>query len=312
MADDRKKEHRGRGEPALEFRWDPLVPASDGTFSTTIRIQVSGWWLEGRPNQVVVSHYQRGQEPPAGDAVRIQKGQGTFPLTGLNPGHHYHVVAYIGDRLPVQNIIFVPELPRPKKPEQEKLESEQIELERARIARQLKREKKEDGEPTDDEKKTADLKAKTEQVQAEKALMEAEEALKKATPPQGKRSLKVVKAFHRPLTLEVFLRRIGTDGKPEAGEVSAWYFDRQLGKVVVLGHQTSILETPVVFSVSDVVSKFDEITFFLPDYPEVEVIFKVPARNIEEPKEAAEVKSANRRISEAWQRGRQRTGRSGR
>lgn len=48
--------------------------------------------------------------------MRIQKGNGTFPLTGLLPGHHYLVVAYIGDRTPVQKLITVPELPKPEKP----------------------------------------------------------------------------------------------------------------------------------------------------------------------------------------------------
>jgi hypothetical protein len=114
MADDGKKKG---GEPTVEFRWDPLTPAHDKTFSTTIRVEVSGWWEEGRPKEVALSIYEGGQEPSAGNPVRIQKGFGTFPLTGLKPGHHYHVVVYIGDRTPVQKMIIVPELPKPAKPE---------------------------------------------------------------------------------------------------------------------------------------------------------------------------------------------------
>lgn len=112
MADDKKK--KDRGEPAVEFRWDPLQLAGDKTFSTTVRIFVSGWWPEGRPNEIALSCYEKSQKPTDGNRVRIQKGHGTFPLTGLEPGKHYHVVCYIDDRLPVQDMIIVPELPKPK------------------------------------------------------------------------------------------------------------------------------------------------------------------------------------------------------
>ncbi len=136
MADDKKKHS---GEPAVEFRWDPLVLAHNKTFSTTIRIEVSGWWEEGRPREVAVSHYEAGEEPTLGNAVRIQKGHGTFPLTGLKPGHHYHVVCYIEDRTPVHNMITVPDLPKPPKPEVEALERERTELERSRVASEKKK-----------------------------------------------------------------------------------------------------------------------------------------------------------------------------
>lgn len=260
MADDRK---RDSGEPAVEFRWDPLVLASDETFSTTIRIQVSGWWPEGRPRQVAVSHYQRGQEPPAGDAVRIQKGQGTLPLTGLEPGHHYHVVIYIGERLPVQNMITVPELPKPKKPGQEALESEQIELERAKIARQLR----------------------------------------EATPAEGKRSLKIVKYFQQPFTTEVFVRRLGPDGKPETGEIKAWYFKKETGETLFVDPLVSTLQIPAMFSVPDFWEEIKEVTFFLPDYPEVEKIFGVPARTTEKetkPESSESRKAARIRLSQRF------------
>ncbi len=145
MSDYRKK--KDRGEPAIQFRWDPLELASDKTFSTTIRIFVSGWWPEERPTEVSLSCYEKSQQPSDGNEVRIQKGEGTFPLAGLEPGRHYHVVVYIGDRTPVQKMIMVPELAKPPSPEQEALERERTELERAKVAHQLKQEKEEDKEP---------------------------------------------------------------------------------------------------------------------------------------------------------------------
>lgn len=114
MADDRKR--KDGGEPVLEFFWDSLELAADQTYSTTLRIKLTGWWEGGKPREVGVSVYEKGQEPPAGSAVRIQKGFGTFPLIGLLPGHHYLVITYIGERLPVQKMILVPELPKPEKP----------------------------------------------------------------------------------------------------------------------------------------------------------------------------------------------------
>lgn len=112
MADDREGKHGG--EPVLDFRWDPLVLAFNHKYSTTIRIELTGWWGEDRPREVAISCYQEGEAPPDGNTVRIQKGRGIFPLTGLEPGHHYLVVCYIGDRLPVQKVITVPELPKSK------------------------------------------------------------------------------------------------------------------------------------------------------------------------------------------------------
>lgn len=151
MAKDKDRKKKDRGEPAIEFRWDPLILAHDKTFSTTIRIEISGWWPEGRPTQVGLSLYEEGQESSPGNAVRIQKGHGTFPLIGLKPGHHYHVVVYIEDRLPVQRMITVPELPKLERPEKEALEGEKVELERAKIARQLREEKPKESRPGEEE-----------------------------------------------------------------------------------------------------------------------------------------------------------------
>ena len=305
MADDKKKH---QGEPAVEFRWDPLVLAHNKTFSTTIRIEVSGWWPEGRPQQVAVSFYQGGQKPPAGNEVRIQKGHGTFPLTGLEPGHHYHVVCYIEDRTPVHNMITVPELPKPKSPEQESLEREEINLARAKVARQLKQEKKEDKEPTHDEKKIADLNAKTDRVKAEKGFKEAEQALKKVEPPESKRQIKILDTHKRLSKLEVVLQRFGKDSKPEDGGISALDFE-QGG--IVFGDVTSDFPFQIKNWGIVVVSLpyFDyprQVTFFLPDDPDVKVIVDVPARSVSkgEERKPAETKSAGQRIAEAWQRGR--------
>lgn len=100
----------------LDFRWDPLELAADQTYSTTIRIEVSNWWEVEAPKQVSVSVFQRGEDPPDGYPVVVQKGKALYPLTGLTPGHHYLVVVSGKDR-PVWKLIPAPELPKPKKPE---------------------------------------------------------------------------------------------------------------------------------------------------------------------------------------------------
>lgn len=156
---------------------------------------------------------------------------------------------------------------------------------------------KEEKKLTEDDKKIASIKTKTDLAKAEKELREA-------TPPEGRHSLKIVKYFQQPFTTEVFVRRLGLDGKPETGEIKAWYFKKETGETLFVDPLVSTPHIPAMFSVSDFWEEIKEVTFFLPDHPEVEVIFKVPARNVEEPKETAEVKSAGRRISEAWQRGR--------
>ncbi|MEK7622066.1 MAG: hypothetical protein AAB415_02710 [Patescibacteria group bacterium] len=295
MADDRKKKKDRGGEPAIEFRWDPLVLASDKTFSTTIRIEVSGWWPEGRPKEVSLSVYEAGQEPATGVAVRIQKGHGTFPQTGLKPGHHYHVVAYIEDRTPVQKPLMVPELPKPPRPEVEVLEREQIvfkreelvqkreelrpdpeeralksdqtRLARAKVTRQLHEEIK---EPTGEEKELASLKVKTELVKAKKGFEQAEQELNQARPPEFKRRLDILGTDLRTGVLEVFLCRLGKDGKPESGEVCA-VDARRLAWIMNPGED-------LVTASFDLRDQPRRVTLFLPDDREVKEVVDIPAK----------------------------------
>lgn len=209
MADDRKKKHLG--DPAIEFRWDPLVLAHDKTFSTTIRIEVSGWWPEGRPKQVGLAHYEDGQPVPDGGAVRIQKGRGTFPLLGLKPGHHYHVVVYYEDRTPVHDKIAVPELPKPERPEKEALEAEKIELERARVARQLREEKPK--EPTSSEEKVASLKSEVEVAKLQVQLKELTEEKPQPTPDEKK--LAEIKVQTQMARADAELEKARQEAKPK-------------------------------------------------------------------------------------------------
>ena len=257
MADDRKKKG---GEPALEFFWDSLELAADKTYSTTLRIKLTGWWEGGKPREVSVRVYQKGEEPSSGNSVRIQKGYGIYPLTGFLPGHHYLVDVYIEDRPPVQKVITVPELPKPKTPEQEALELERTQLERTRVYSERKKLAAQEKKPTRDEKKLASLQTQTELVKAEKKLqaekkepspdqraadelnartvrvntekqlVEAEQALKKVQPPESKRQVKILNRRKEPSRLVVLLQRIGRDGKPEKGDVSIMDF-RQGGIV---------------------------------------------------------------------------------
>ncbi len=158
----------------LDFRWDPLELAADNTFSTTIRIEISNWWEIGAPKKVLISVRQEGEDLPPGHEVLVQKGKAVHPLTGLEPRHHYHVVVSGEDR-PVEKLIPVPELSKPKTPEQELLESEKIHLERVRIYSENKKLATQEKKPTPDEKETKVLKAKTEKVKAETELKKAQE-----------------------------------------------------------------------------------------------------------------------------------------
>ena len=157
----------------IDFRWDPLELAADQTYSTTIRVEVTRWWEAGAPRGVSVSVRQPGEDLPPGRQVLVQRGKAIFPLTGLQPKHHYLVVVTGEDR-PVEKFIPVPELPKPKTPEQEALELERTQLERARVYSERKKLAAQERKPTSDEKRTVALKAKTEWVKAEKDLKEAE------------------------------------------------------------------------------------------------------------------------------------------
>lgn len=287
-----------RGEPAVEFRWDSLVLAHhDKTFSTTIRIQVSGWWSEERPRQVALSVYERGQEPPAGDAVRIQKGHGIFPLTGLKPGHHYHVVVYIEDRTPVQNVIYVPELPKLKKQptrQEKEIASTKTQIELVEVEKELKEVEK-GPDPEEQELKSLQSRFEREKVQRE---------IRQVVLPEGKRKIKIVRTVKGTGGLQVVLQRIGKDGVPEAGTISSYEvgnggvrFDRPDVSVDNLGI--------VVFSLP-YLDHPRFVTFILSDDIGVQVTVDVSARNetTDSGNNKTEAKSASERISEAFQRGR--------
>ncbi|TSC91300.1 MAG: hypothetical protein G01um10142_28 [Parcubacteria group bacterium Gr01-1014_2] len=299
MAEDRKKKG---GEPVLEFFWDSLELAADKTYSTTLRIKLTGWWEGGRPKEVGVSVYEKGQEPPAGYPARIQNGFGTSPLVGLLPGHHYLVVVYIGDRLPVQKMITVPELPKPAKPEEEALGRERTGLERARVASEKRKLIVQEKEPTRDEKETASVKAKTERVKAEKQLKEAKQSLKQVEPTKP-RQIKVLHTYKRFSRLEVVLQRIGKDGKPEDGGISVLDFE-QGG--IVFGDATGDFPSQIKnWGIVVVCLAYFEyprrVTFFLPDDLDAEkTVVDVPAR--EQPKPTKEEKPVRIIRPSLWER----------
>lgn len=315
---------------ALDFRWDPLQLAADNTFSTTIRIEISNWWEVGAPKKVSISVRQEGEDLLPGHEVLVQKGRAVHPLTGLEPRHHYRVVVS-GEGRSVENVIFVPELPKPKTPEQELLETEKIQLERARTyferkklavqekkltpdekntaklkaktelvkaGRELEEAKQKEvskpKKPTRDEKKIDALKAKTNLIEAEKGLRQAEQDLKKTEPPESKRQIKVLHPYRRLTRLEVVLQRIGKDGRPEDGEISVLDFE-QAG--IVFGDATG--DFPVQIKnwgmVVVFLSYFDDprtVTFFLPDDTDVKVTVDVPARVVKEEKKTITPKSS--------------------
>lgn len=178
MADFRKRKHGG--EPVLEFFWDSLELAADNTYSTTIRIRVSGWWEGGRPRSLAVSVHQRGEEPPAGYQVAVQNNSAIYPLTGLLPGHHYLVVVFTADyRRQVEKLIPVPEIPKPKK-------------------------------STSDEKKTVALKARLERVKAEQELEEAERKL-----ARGLKKTRFPEPILRPEVQITIVESVKEEKKPE-------------------------------------------------------------------------------------------------
>lgn len=157
----------------LDFRWDPLELAADQTYSTTIRVEITRWWEHEAPGQVSVSVRQSGQDVLPGNPILVQRGKAIYPLTGLQPKHHYLVVVTGGGRS-VENMIRVPELLEPKRPEQEALELEQVQLKRAQVSSEHRKLAAQEKKLTADEKKTSALKAKTERIKAEQELKEAE------------------------------------------------------------------------------------------------------------------------------------------
>ncbi len=284
--DDKKKRRR---EPVLDFHWDSLELADDDTYSTTIRIELSGYWEDGRPTRAVVSFRQRGEEPKAGELVRIQNGYGTFPLTGLLPRQHYHVAITIGKRLPVEKVIIVPELPKEATRDEKKTADFKAKTKLVQVEKEFEKARQEEipkpKKPTLIEEKTASIKSLTELAKAEKEFKEAEEVLKRAEPPEQKRQIKILHIYRQPSRLEVVLQRAGQDGKPEEGGISVLDFE-QGG--IVFGDATG--DFPVQIKNQGIVVVFlpylehsRRVAFFLPDDPDVKTFVDVPARERPQP-----------------------------
>lgn len=160
---------------------------------------------------------------------------------------------------------------------------------------------REENKLTRDEKKLADLKTKKQLVQAEKEFKEAK-------PPEPKRQLQIFSVVRHVGGLMVVFRRLGKDGKEEAGEIST--FDEiqvaRDGEIERISPMTWATAedglVPIWFPYSDRPRK---VTFFFPDDKEVKAAVDVPAKPPEKVIEVEIIKpSAGERIAEAWQRGR--------
>ncbi len=134
---DEKRERNRRGDgrkntlPSLTLSLGPLVRAGDNTFSTTVRVSVTGWWEGGLPREAVL--YLDDNEE---NGVEIHERTALFPLTGLEPESHHVVAARVHEHW-VEGLLVVPELPKPKRPEEEALERERANLERAKVKKEL-------------------------------------------------------------------------------------------------------------------------------------------------------------------------------
>ncbi|MEK7579790.1 MAG: hypothetical protein AAB469_01190 [Patescibacteria group bacterium] len=287
----------------IDFRWDPLELAADATYSTTIKVEITRWWETGAPREVSVSVRQPGEDTSPGRQVLVQRGKAVYPLTGLQPKHHYLVVVTGEDR-PVEKFISVPELPRPKRSEEEVFELEQIQFKRAQISSEHRKLVAKEKAPTLDEKKVIALKAKTERVKAEKELDKAKQEEipepKKLTPVEkeivslktrvqligaqkefteaevqaklreSKRKIEVLGTNLQAEVLEVFLCRVGKDGNSEAGEIRA--FDGSLLSLTMRQGEDFVIAKP------DLRDRPRKVMFFLPDDREVKVTVDVPVK----------------------------------
>jgi len=128
----RRRNRQGqRNKPlSLELSFGPLVRAKDNTFSTTVFVDIFGWWEGGRPNTVELHIDQEVVE------VELYERSASYPLVGLEPESH-HVIAAVVRGHRQERLLFVPPLPKPKRPEEEALELEKIELERTRVAAEI-------------------------------------------------------------------------------------------------------------------------------------------------------------------------------
>ncbi len=243
MADDRNKKRHG--EPVLDFHWDIPELSADKTYSTIIRINLSGWWEGGRPKSVSVSVYREGEKRSPAVPVAVQNGAAEYPLVGLEPGHHYLVVVSTADFRVSKGpkMILVPNLPRPKTRQEKALEREQAKLEREKVVRRLK-------------------------------MFRPSEPI-----PEPIRRIQLFDLSVRPARLDVVLRRVSKEGRPEFGEIAAWDID-EAGELVLRTYWTHRVQEDAPLAVASL-HYFDlprRIKFFLPDDQEEELIVDVPAK----------------------------------
>lgn len=133
MTDERERNRRGserRTPPSLKLSFGSIVRAADNTFSAVARANLLGWWEGGLPREATL--YMDGEST----SNEIHERVASFPLVGLQPETHHVVTARIREHY-VEELLVVPVLPRPKRPEEEALEIERTELERARVADDL-------------------------------------------------------------------------------------------------------------------------------------------------------------------------------
>lgn len=111
MAEDaRNRDTKKKTPPSIELGWDPLVPAPDGTYSTTIRITLRGWWDGGRPKRGKLSITESGGKE-SDIELRLQDPQTLYARTGLKAGHHYSVEVVTGGES-TSRVMVVPTPPK--------------------------------------------------------------------------------------------------------------------------------------------------------------------------------------------------------
>lgn len=106
MADQRGVRDKRKEPPVLEVEWGlPLALAPDNTYSTTVYAHLRGWWPGGRPTTADIAVHSSGQKK-YGATVQFQRGDASYPLLGLLPGHHYLIVVKVSN-LEIQKLLVV-------------------------------------------------------------------------------------------------------------------------------------------------------------------------------------------------------------
>lgn len=97
-----------------------------------------------------------------------------------------------------------------------------------------------------------------------------------------KRKLEIVSTLHHDDQLEVVLRRVGKDGKPETGDIVNWDFEEEEGKAPTW----SLFRRKIDPGKEDIWFKLEcrknsrAITFLLPDDKDVKVGLEIPAKKV--------------------------------